>query len=211
MLVSLADMKAYLGIPSGNTSHDTFLTEQLNLLTEVITNYCRRNFESATYQQTFYRDENREDWSLTLFQFPVSSITSIVEDGVTLDPTLYRLNKPTGIISLTTKDKYFFAAKETVVTYVAGFTTVPLAVQSVVKSIVQERYNKHTSGINLDFGSDVQRISIPGAIAIDFDYSLNNNERKNPFGAILGAHLNVLDFYRSERAVLGSDKLIYLG
>lgn len=209
MLVTLADMKSFLGIASGNTSNDAFLTDQLSLLTEVITAYCRRNFESATYIQTFYRDENPESKLLTLFQFPIISLASIVEDGVTLSTDNYRVNKPTGMI--TAIDYKFFCAKETVITYTAGFATVPLAVQSAVKSIVQERYNKKTSGINLDFGSDVQRISIPGAISIDFDYSLNNNERKNAFGAILGAQLNVLDFYRSERAVIGNDKLIYIG
>ncbi len=209
MLVTLSDMKAYLGIPSGNTSYDSFLTEQLTLLTDVITAYCRRNFESATYVQTFYRDENPESKYLNLFQFPVISITSIEEDGVTLDPYNYRTNKPTGII--TAIEHKFFCAKETEVTYVAGFATIPTPIQSVVKSIVQERYNKKSSGINLDFGSDVQRISIPGAISIDFDYSLNNNERSNAFGSILGSHVNVLDFYRSERSVVGTDKLTYIG
>jgi hypothetical protein len=202
-------MKSYLGIASGNTSYDSFLTEQLVLLTDVITAYCRRNFESATYVQTFYKDENCEAKSISVFQYPLISVTSVVEDGQTLSTDFYRLNKPSGTI--VGQDKVFFRAKQTDVTYVAGFATVPSPVQSVVKSIVQERYNKKSSGISLDFGSDVQRISIPGAISIDFDYTLSNNERSSAFGSILGNHANVLDFYRSERAIIGSDKLTYIG
>jgi hypothetical protein len=51
---------------------------------------------------------------------------------------------------------------------------------------------------------------IPGSIAIDFDYSLNQNERKSAYGVILGNFLNVLDPFRSERVVSGPSKLSYL-
>jgi hypothetical protein len=144
---------------------------------------------------------------MELFHFPLVSVTSIVEDGSTLSPSEYRVHLPTGIIL---KEDGFFYAKQTVVTYSAGFATLPSPVKSVVTSVVEERYNKKSSGVNLNFGSDVQRISIPGAISIDFDYSLSNNDRKTPFGLILGNHLNVLDHYRSERAIAGSGKLVYI-
>ena len=73
-----------------------------------------------------------------------------------------------------------------------------------------ERYNKKSSGVDLNFGSDVQRVSIPGAISIDFDYSLSNNERKSAYGVILGSNSNILDDWRSERSVIGSGKLEYV-
>jgi hypothetical protein len=116
---------------------------------------------------------------------------------------------PSGRI-IKTDGTYFFGAEETVILYDAGYETLPSTIQSVLDSVVQERYNKNTSGVDLNFGSDVQRISIPGAISIDFDYSLNNNDRKSAFGVILGANLNILDPYRSERAILGESKLIYV-
>ena len=81
---------------------------------------------------------------------------------------------------------------------------MPLTLKSAIKSIVATRYNKYVAGVGLNFGSDVQRISIPGAISIDFDYTLQNNERKTAFGALLGDQINVIDYFRSERAVIGS-------
>ena len=110
---------------------------------------------------------------------------------------------------ISTED-YFFAGEETVIEYDAGYATIPSAILSVLDSLVGERYNKKSSGVDLNFGSDVQRISIPGTISLDFDYSLSNNERKSAYGSILGNNANILDDWRSDRAVLGSDKLIYV-
>lgn len=203
MLVSVDDLKTYLGV-SGST-YDDFLESQCKVISDTIEAYCRRKFNVTSFEQTFYSTENERSCSMTLFAFPVVTLTSIEEDGVVLDSSKYRIHKPTGRILRT--DGLFFCAKETVVTYTAGFSTIPSPVQSVVYSLIQERYNKKSSGVALDFGSDVQRISIPGTISIDFDYSLSNNDRKTPFGTILGSQLNVLDFYRSDRSILPSDKI----
>lgn len=206
MLVSLDNMKTYLAI-TGST-YDDFLTEQLNLVSDVVEAYCRRKFSEASYIQTFYGDDCEATRHLQTFQFPIIAVESVEQDAVELDAADYRLHKPTG--TLTMKSGFFFTSDETVVTYTAGFETIPTPIQSVVKTLVAERYNKKTAGVSLDFGSDVQRISIPGAISIDFDYSLQNNQRSSSFGSILGSQANVLDPYRSERAVLGSGKLEYV-
>jgi hypothetical protein len=77
-------------------------------------------------------------------------------------------------------------------------------------SIIEERYNKKKSGISLNFGSDVQRVSIAGTISVDFDYSLQSNERVSAYGTILGNYINVLDQYRSERVLTGSGMITYV-
>lgn len=205
MLVTLSDVKSYLGITG--TTYDAFLTEQITLVSDTIEAYCRRKFLSASYTQTFYSDENSPSKTLSLFMYPVISVASVVADDVAV--TGYRTNKGTGI--LTRPDSYFFLGKETVVTYTAGFTTLPTPIRQVIYSLMEERYNKKVSGVAINFGSDVQRVSIPGTISIDFDYTLQNNERTSAFGTILGSYVNSLSYYRSHRAVLGDDKLIYLG
>lgn len=206
MLDTLSNVKSRLGI--SGTGHDDFLTAQITLMSDAIEGYCRRKFLSATYDQTFYRGDQPVGSIMELFHFPLISVTSITEDGVVLDSSNYRLHKPTGRIVRPSGS--FFWPLTTVVRYVAGYSACPTPVLSVLDSLVQERYNKKTSGVDLNFGSDVQRISIPGAISIDFDYTLNNNERKSAFGVLLGSNMNVLDPYRSERAVLGEGKLTYV-
>jgi hypothetical protein len=208
MLDTLANVKSRLGITG--TDYDTFLTNQITLVSDVIEAYCRRSFVSTDWEETFYYGDYPLNSQLSLFHYPVLATGfSIVEDGITLDPTSYRLHKGTGTVTRT-DCSYFYGADVTVVSYTAGFATVPSPVLGVLDSIVEERYNKETSGVGLNFGSDVQRISIPGSISIDFDYTLTNNDRKSPFGTILGNNMNILDFYRSERAVLHADRLKYV-
>ena len=208
MLVTLADMKTKLGI--SDTSQDTFLTEQITLISDTIEAFCRRKFGQANYTQTWYeQDMKNKTNTLITYMFPIISVTSVtIDDTTVLAPTDYRLHKPTG--TFTPTDSCLTWADKLVMVYSAGYATIPSIIQEVVYSLVTERYNKKTAGIDLNFGSDIQRISIPGTMSIDFDYSLQNNERKTTFGVILGNYLNVLDYWRSERAIIGSGELKYV-
>jgi Phage gp6-like head-tail connector protein len=209
MLITLAEMKTYLGI-SVNT-YDTFLTSQITLISETIELYCRRKFSAADYIQSIYREdyEKLPQKSLMLFHYPVNSITYLKQDTVAFID--YRLHKETGMLK-SDMYEYFFQGGQSVieVSYNAGYTNIPETIRSVVFSICEERYNKKISGINLNFGSDVQRVSIPGTISIDFDYSLSANDRVSAFGSILGSYMNILDYHRSERAVGDLGKLSYV-
>lgn len=206
MLDSLANVKSRLGITE--TTNDTFLTQQIELISDVIEAYCRRRFLTADYRQTFYKENNRPTKNIELYHFPVTDILEINADGELIDDEEYIFHGPSGrIIS---KGITFLTGEETVIEYTAGYATCPRPILSVLDSLVQERYNKKTSGIDLNFGSDIQRISIPGSMSIDFDYTLVNNERKSAYGSILGNTANILDDWRSERSVVGEEKMSFI-
>lgn len=207
MLDILTNVKSRLGITTAQ--YDTFLTQQIALVSEVIEQYLGRKILTASYTQHFYCTDYRKSPLMQLLCYPVKSISSITEDGVVLDPSCYRLHKPTGSV-LRTDHRGFFWAEETVVAYSAGLDSCPTPILSVLDSIVQERYNKQVSGIDLNYGNDVQRIAIPGALQIEYDTSAQHNGSATAFGTILGSQTNVLDPYRSERAILGDSKLIYI-
>lgn len=207
MLDTVDNVKARLNITVDD--FDVFLENQITIVSDAIEGYLRRKVKAATFTQHFYNTDYRRSMMVELFGFPVASVASITEDGTLLDAANYRLHKPTGRI-VRLDNTPFFGAKETVIIYSAGLAAVPSPILSVLDSCVQERYNKKTSGVDLNFGSDVQRIAIPGAISIDFDYSMHNNDRSTTFGVILGNNSNILDIYRSDRAVLGNSKLVYI-
>lgn len=206
MLDTLSNVKTRLGITTNDD--DTFLTTQITLVSEVIETYCRRKFAEANWIQTFYCEDINSPLELPLFYYPVSAVTDMVIDDVAFDVADLRVHKPTGTLKKVDFSRFY--GKEIVVSYTAGYATIPAPILAVLDGIVGERYNKKKAGIDLNFGSDVQRISIPGAISIDFDYSLVNNERKSSFGSIIGSYANVLDAYCSERSVVGSGKLEYV-
>lgn len=207
MLVTLQDMKDYLGETTGTL--DTFLTLQLEIISEAIEGYCGRKFLENTYTQYFYQDEIGFTEELPLYHYPINSVTSIEEAGVLLTDG-FRVESEVGLLI---RERYFWlqhrisvptlAIPKIKVIYDAGYSVLPAPLQYVVFSWVQEKYNRKKAGIDLNFGSDVQRISIPGALSIDFDYTLDNNQRVNSFGNIVGNYMNVLDPYRSERPILG--------
>lgn len=215
-MVTLNDMKNYLGIPLLDTSYDDFLTEQLQLIEEVVESYCKRKFALATYTQTIYaEDMNGKNLNaIPMYHFPIVAVTSINESNGGVSPvavTDFRTHKPTATITKINGGRFLIYGDTLEVVYSAGYASIPKPIIHVIKSLVQERYNKKMNGVDLNFGTDVQRISIPGAVSIDFDYSLSNNERKSSFGSIIGNHANVLDAYRSERAVIGDIRLAYVG
>jgi hypothetical protein len=143
-----------------------------------------------------------------MFHYPLISVTSVDEDDITLPTSEYRVHYPTGTI---TKPEFFFTGIEvTEITYSAGYATTPVIVKNVILALIQEKFNQKTSGVPLNFGSDVQSIAIPGTISISYDYSLDSNQRKSAYGVIIGSYANALDMFRSERRVIGSGKLKYV-
>lgn len=228
MLVSLSDMKDYLG--ETTTIYDTFLTNQITIISDAIEGYCARKLPSASYTQTFYGHDFSQDndaENLFVYHYPVSAVTSVKEiekdgDGndlntVTLTTDEFLFQPSSGKFLKRTKDgqkRFWFTEygyhSRIEIEYTAGFVETPTPIQDVVYNLVEQRYNKKVAGIDINFGQDVQRLSVPGVMSIDFDYTLQSNERKTAFGMILGNYVNVLDMYRSERKLIGEIKENYV-
>lgn len=216
MLVTLAEAKTYLG--EGGTTYDTKLTQQLQMFSDAVEGYCGRVFEEKNWIQTWYRDDyDFIPGRLPMYHYPVSEIT-YVREAITLAEiaaatdiatTEYRLHSPTGFI---TRQRCFSFTELPVlqVKYKAGYAAnaIPTTVKQVIYNLIQESYNRIKAGVALNFGSDVQSIAIPGVISVQFDYTLSSNERTNTYGSILGSQLNILDLWRSERAIPTSGALL---
>lgn len=220
-LVSLEDMKSYLDIPVIDTDYDVFLQEQLDLYSSAVESYCGRKILADDYTQIYYKDDLIEDFEpkLPLYHYPINSIASVEEitssvgvDTLTtaLSAYQYRVHNESGMayrIECGRKRSWFGGLSYETrieIAYNAGYAATPLEIDSTIKSLVEERYNKKTSGVALGFGSDVQRVAIPGTISVDFDYSLQANERDVRYGMLLGNYVNNLDPFRSERVLIGS-------
>lgn len=228
MLVSLSDMKDYLG--ETTNTYDTFLTNQITIISDSAEGYCARKFLSATYTQTYYGrdfDKDNDAENLFTYHYPVTSVASVKEiekdgDGVDINTTTlttdeFLFHPESGKFKKTTRDGYqrfwfteYGYNSRVEIEYTAGFATTPTPIQDVVYNLVEQRYNKKVAGIDINFGQDVQRLSVPGVMSIDFDYTLQSNERKTAFGMILGNYVNVLDMYRSERKLVGEIKENYV-
>lgn len=216
-LVTLTDMKTYLG--ETTTNYDTFLQAQLDLYSSVVENYCGRKFESASYTQTFYKNNfDSQSKKLPLYHYPIISVATVSEitsyEGTDTSTSVftsyeYRINAGEGSLyklsggALQTWFAGICFDTRVEVEYTAGYATIPLEIDAVVKRLVEEDYNKKKSNVPLNLGPEIQSIAIPGVMNIAYDYSLQANERTNKFGMLIGNYSNVLDSFRSDRAVIG--------
>jgi hypothetical protein len=223
-LVTREEVKTYLG--ETTTNFDSFIDQQILLYNSAISNYCNRVFEQADYTQTFYYSDYRDRENakqLETYHWPLNSVASVTEietvDGVdyptVLEASDYRFG-PTGRlmkIKCGYIDLWFTNLKHNSrieVTYNAGYTNIPQEIKHVCFQLIEQDYNKQKSGVAQNFGDNVQRLSIPGTISIDFDYTLQANERSEKFGMFLGTYSNVLDYFRSMRILTGNLEEAYV-
>lgn len=220
MLLTVEQVKERLKIPTGTTTDDAFIASQIAVVTTAIENYCNRSIVARNFEETFYGAYSGftiSPWEVQLYHFPIITLTEVVVKNGSSTETFtandYIIHKPTATI----RNKPYSDARslpnffqEMVFKYRTGYATIPADIQDVALALVTERYNKYKNGIDINFGSDVQSVSIPGVISISYDYSLEDNDSQQSYGAIIGKYRNVLNYYRSDRAIFkGSGELKY--
>jgi hypothetical protein len=106
-LVSLAEMKASLGIPPTNTTNDVLLQDLITNLSETVAKMCNRVFGFEKVDETFYQLEDQgappNTQRLYLSRWPVqlSDIAALTQDGNDLlasEGSSWMLEKETGTL-----------------------------------------------------------------------------------------------------------------
>lgn len=140
-LVSLSEMKAFLNI--NTTTDDAVLLSLLRSSSDFVKRYTGKDFKYERYEDTYYPEEA---WDrLQLDNYPVKSITSVVVDGVTLDAFTagypnYVLEKE-GYVRRLDGMKFPYGYYPIVVTYNAGYKSIPEDILYVVKKLAAQDYN----------------------------------------------------------------------
>lgn len=150
-IVSLAQLKAALSISSSDSTKDESLREYLAQATDLAERYCNRTLRRKAIVET--HDGGRQ--AVCLYAPPVLSVTSVVEDGVTLSASDYVLNAPAGILYRGSKDSRLTwddGLQTVVVTYVAGYASPPLVAQRAVIDIARWMFQRTSQGPRPGFG-----------------------------------------------------------
>ena len=142
-IVSLEDVKRHLNILDSEADYDDELQRMIDVATDMAENFTgiilgRQTFTNELYDggDTFLKIQN-----------PLAiSITSVAENGITLDPSLYKLDRSgqrilrvgTGLGWATSQYGYWGNGVNNIsVTYVAGFITPPFDAQQGVLEIIR--------------------------------------------------------------------------
>lgn len=145
-LTSLDRVKTELNVT--NNDSDDRLEQLIHEESASFADLCNRVFASETVTETFRRVRGRNNLvPLGLKRYPVTSITSVVEDDVTLDITLYEVDAKTGLLyRLSDSDPEFRAvwcASKIVVTYIGGYTlltNLPRRIETAVIQMIMGRW-----------------------------------------------------------------------
>lgn len=138
-LTTLAAVKAALGITG--TEEDLTLPPLITNASAAVAMACNRTLVAETVEQIFRSSGGRR--GLVLARYPVASITSIIEGGLTLSADDYELDSDSGLVERLIGDRHSCWSSGTItVTYVAGYDIdeVPADfVQAVVTLVAQYR------------------------------------------------------------------------
>lgn len=181
-VVSLSDLKDWLGKSQTSTTDD----EKLRSILNVATDMCERYTNRALRRRTFVESHNAGTvgyWgqlgaasgspSIILWQRPVIAVTTVVENGVTLTASDYTLDANAGILyrgsSIAAGSYSWYGGEQGVtITYTAGYTNPPDVAQHTVKEVCRWLFAPQRGSVALpslgggdDFASTYSNDAVP--------------------------------------------------
>lgn len=144
-LTDLASVQAELSLPGSEDAG--YLQTQIAASSAAIASWCSRVFARETVQEV-WRPEIPTEF-LMLARVPVASITSVIEDGVTLSASDYEVDPASGFLwRLSSDQRSWWRARKITVTYAGGYIlppaqgrTLPEDVQRACVLMVAAQYN----------------------------------------------------------------------
>ena len=168
---TLENLKSFLGVSSQDTSKDTLYELLIESCTEAAEKYLGRNIVARTITEEPHDKQGSKTKYLQAQQYPITSITSIIEDGQTIDQNILKIDKYNGIIK---KPTNWHGA--VLITYTAGLAqntasvskNLQLAIWHWVKDILNLQENCNIKGETLgDYSvSYYEEHSIPKQVAL---------------------------------------------
>lgn len=172
-LTTLETVKRDLGITDEDEVRDVRLTDYIQQASGACADYCGRTFGEETVSETFrWRRRPRVSnlrWPLLrLERRPIVSVTSVVEDDVTLDPaTDYEIDARRGWLRRLNADREaFWCGEKTVVVYVAGYAVLDSLPFGVERACI-ELIKSYWFSADQDPSLSRQHIDVPGVENID--------------------------------------------
>lgn len=141
-LTTLERAKLELGLATSDTSQDEFLTALIHDESEVFADLCKRTLAQERVEEKF--DVSKSPTTINLNRYPVTTMESVVIDGVTQDAATYDVLSRFGTLSRAPRTMLPlpWSGVQLVATYIAGYellTTLPRSIERAVLTMVRAR------------------------------------------------------------------------
>lgn len=161
-LTDLESVKQELGITT--TAEDTKFGSWIKQASSIISSYCNRVFGSETVSETFRLERNPQ--KIVLTRFPVSVISSVLENDISLTTDDYESDLAKGMLTRLSSDSLScWAACKIVVSYRGGYDLLddlPDDIQRACISLVRQLRSQSTRD------PLAKRIEIPDVRTVDY-------------------------------------------
>ena len=157
-LISLADAKTYLNITSTNSDEEIrqFILEATDIAERLTGRQLRRRTFVEAYNGSDAISPYRGLMALRLRKVPVISITSVVENGLTLDSTAYTVSPESGVLyrgSSIFRQAWLPGEQNITITYAAGDLSNVTA-QTLVKELTRHLWRTQRGASPMSMGGD---------------------------------------------------------
>lgn len=164
-ILTLPDARAALRLPTADTSNDADLTATyIPAVTLIVEDVAGPQTNRTGL--TWTADGGT---SAILLPSAVTSVTSVVESGVTLSASDYVVDLNSGIVhrgSTSAPQEFLYGRQNIVITYEAAITA-PANVKLAARIILAHLFQADQQGARPDFGSnDVEIVTTPSGFAI---------------------------------------------
>lgn len=169
-----ADLEKFLQI-NVTSEPDAAITAYLQSASTIIETYCNRVFTSGTVTAEKHDGGHA---AVFLLQPPVTSITTVVENAVTLAAADYMFYSDGRLVRMSGGYPYvwFWKPQTVVVTYVGGYTTIPFDVRDVCVRIAARAFQAGAAfaGASASAGS-LKSITLAGSDSVTYSDAVSSS------------------------------------
>lgn len=193
LLATQLDLEKY-GHLDVTTEPDASITARLESASALIEAYCGRIFTSATVTAEVH---DGGYGTVFLRQPPITSITTVVENSITLAATDYLFYPDGRLVRLSGGYPYvwYWKPRTVVVTYVGGYTPVPYDIRLVCVRIVERAFKAAAAWAAAPAGAGSSESERIGTYEISYADSVTGSVSEGA-ALLTDEEKETLDFYR---------------
>ncbi len=144
MLTTLERVRSHGSIRG--TADDALLLEMIAGVSRMIQQYCGRNILQRTFTDERHRPNGNFE-ELILNQYPIIGTPLVIQDGVTLTFGVdFEMEEEAGVLRRLAGDQCTRWRGEVLVTYLAGYTSVPPDIRLAATKQVRHEYRQSMAG-----------------------------------------------------------------
>ncbi|RAN92657.1 hypothetical protein GAR05_06149 [Micromonospora saelicesensis] len=161
-IVTVEEVKKQLNIPDADTSQDAELADFIASITDVI-----EDVVGPVVPREVTEDHDGGTDAVILRQPPALSITSVSEDGTTVDSSGYTVSLNAGVLYRTSQ-RWAVGRAAVQVVYQAGRAVTPASIKQAAKELVAVNFRSQQGGNYSPFDSGDIAAGAPGQVRLGF-------------------------------------------